>query len=148
MDESKLLLDHQELIRRVVACNVKFFNGGNDFDDYVSEANIAAIKAIRSFKEDSGAKLSTYIVGCVRNRLIDLHKHYARQKYQAEEFPIDDYAQYFHYSPSRIVLTQKEKSLAIKAIDAGGKNNLIGRSPKNKRGEIRACFLQLHRKLK
>jgi len=148
MDESKLLLCHQELIKRVVACNVKFFKGGNNFDDYVSEANIAAIKAIRAFRSDKGAKLSTYIVGCVKNHLISIHKHHSRKKYQAEELSLGDCTHCFGYLPSQVTLTQKEKALVVKAIDAGGKNKFIGRLPKEKRGEIRACFLQLHRKLK
>ena len=67
--ESDLIKKHQRMIYAIVRRSVKRY-GYMDFDDYVSEANIAAMKAIRSFKTDKNAKLSSYISSCVINRII------------------------------------------------------------------------------
>ena len=75
MDESKLLLEHQKLIYSVVKRTVKYCRQGNELEDYMSEANIAALKAIRTYQEGKNAKLSTYISTCVKNRLADIFKH-------------------------------------------------------------------------
>lgn len=39
-------------------------------DDLVSEGNMAIIRALRNFKEERGAKLSTYIYHSIRNAMI------------------------------------------------------------------------------
>jgi RNA polymerase sigma factor (sigma-70 family) len=146
MDESRTLLEHRDLIRRVVKHNVKFTAEGHDFDDYVSEANIAALKAIRTYREDNRTKLSTYIVDCVRHRLIDMHKHFGCQKYQGTMVDLNliDAA----YNPSHVVFTDQEKLVISEAIVAGGHNKLIKNSPTESREALRLCFSHIQAKLK
>lgn len=148
MDESQALLEHRDLIHRVVKCNVKFVAEGHDLDDYVSEANIAALKAIRTYRLDGKAKLSTYIVDCVRHRLIDMHKHFSCQKYQCAKLVDLNSLTDAAYNPSHVVFTDQEKEIISEAIIAGGHSKLIKNSPIESREALKLCFSRIQAKLK
>lgn len=147
MDESRALLEHRDLIHRVVKCNVKFVAEGHDLDDYVSEANIAALKAIRTYRSDNKTKLSTYIVDCVRHRLIDMHKHFSCQKYQGTMVDLNNLID-AAYNPSHVVFTDQEKTIISEAIIAGGHSKLIKNSPIESREALKLCFSRIQAKLK
>lgn len=44
------------------------------YDDLMSEVKIAALLAVRSFREDKAAQLKSYVISCVKNRLANIYK--------------------------------------------------------------------------
>jgi len=77
MNESALLLKHRKLINYIADKYSTKINPKlhvNDLEDFRSEAVIAAIKAIRSYKENKQQKLTTYIATCIRNRMADINR--------------------------------------------------------------------------
>jgi len=77
MNESDVLRKFDLLIIRTVRDNTKNIDRSrscNDLEDFIQEGRIAALKAIRTHEKKRNVKLSTYIVSCVRNRIVDLHR--------------------------------------------------------------------------
>jgi len=160
MDESKLLLEHQALIYTVVKRSVKYCRGGNEIEDYVAEANIAALKAIRTYRSDKNAKLSTYISTCVRNRLGDIFKHYRRAKVpKIEFFEFLDMLPEVAVEPSSEIFTDDEQELMRELLKAGERRRALSilmkrwQTEKNltkdqTRRALETCFTRIHQKLK
>jgi DNA-directed RNA polymerase specialized sigma24 family protein len=76
--EEKILVEYEGLIRATVSRVVKNFNKRrhiDDYDDFLSVARMAAWRAITTYQSDKKAKLSTYIVRCITNNLIQLDRH-------------------------------------------------------------------------
>lgn len=69
---------------RLVAHIAKKYAGGNqqEQEDYISIGSIGLIKAINSFKDDKGYKLSTYASKCIENEIL-MNKRNTK-KYKAE----------------------------------------------------------------
>jgi len=152
--ESDLIKKHQRMIYAIVRRSVKRY-GYMDFDDYVSEANIAAMKAIRSFKTDKNAKLSSYISSCVINRLKDIFKSNSSKKNNGICVPLEDLKESDHpfLSPSFVVLSDEEKSV-IGHVAKYGKASLVKEWRKNKKytkqqaiEAIDLCFCRINQKL-
>lgn len=62
--EEEILKDYKgTIIKR--AKNASYKNPRYDIDDLIEEANLAAIKAIRSFDESRGVKFITYLTWCI-----------------------------------------------------------------------------------
>jgi RNA polymerase sigma factor (sigma-70 family) len=159
MDESKLLLEHQKLIYSVVRRTVKYCRQGNEIEDYMSEANIAALKAIRTYQGDKNAKLSTYISTCVKNRLADIFKHYGRAKIMQEDlYDVENFPQTY-YEPSNVVFSDDEEDLMREILKAGERRHALAKITKKWRIEknltkdqtrraLNLCFSRIHQKLK
>ena len=64
-----LLIKHN---MRLVAYIVKKYKNAGEADDLISVGSIGLIKAISSFKEGKGTRLSTYAARCIENEILML----------------------------------------------------------------------------
>ena len=62
------LIEHN--LRLVVHIAKKYTNKEQDLQEYTSIGTIGLIKAINSFKEDKGFKISTYASKCIENEIL------------------------------------------------------------------------------
>jgi RNA polymerase sporulation-specific sigma factor len=74
--ELELIEKHKRIVPIIIR---KFFSfrvlsGKLSEQDLYQEGMIALFKAIKTFKEGSGAKLETYASRCIKNRLIDIFR--------------------------------------------------------------------------
>ena len=60
-----------------------------DNDDYIQEGFIALMSAVNSYSTDKNIPFSAYASQCVRNRLIDVNRHYSSNKGRT----LNDYAE-------------------------------------------------------
>lgn len=58
----------------VVSLSNKISPTSSEVEDFISEGKIALLKAISSFDEKKGVKMSTYCYTCVRNKLLTYKK--------------------------------------------------------------------------
>ena len=80
----ELLLEHGKLVRSI-ARSIEVV-GSLDYDDLFQVGNIGLLKAISTFKTDSGAAFKTYASHCIRNAIIDE----LRKKSPLVTVPIED----------------------------------------------------------
>ncbi|MEG0073151.1 MAG: RNA polymerase sporulation sigma factor SigK [Clostridia bacterium] len=67
-EAKNILIEHN--LRLVAHVAKKYSNGNQELEDYISIGSIGLIKAINSFKEDKGYKLSTYAAKCIENEIL------------------------------------------------------------------------------
>lgn len=81
IDAKNKLIEHN---LRLVAHIAKKYAGSNtqEHEDYISIGSIGLIKAINSFKDDKGYKLSTYASKCIENEIL-MNKRNTK-KYKSE----------------------------------------------------------------
>ncbi|MGN0517679.1 MAG: sigma-70 family RNA polymerase sigma factor [Acutalibacteraceae bacterium] len=60
-----------------------------DNDDYIQEGFIALMSAVNSYSTDKNIPFSTYAAQCVKNRFIDVNRHYSSNKGRT----LNDYAE-------------------------------------------------------
>lgn len=60
-----------------------------DNDDYIQEGFIALMSAVNSYSSDKSIPFSTYAAQCVKNRFIDVNRHYSSNKGRV----LNDYAE-------------------------------------------------------
>ena len=67
-DAKQILVERN--LRLVVYIAKKFENTGVDLEDLISIGTIGLIKGIKSFKQDKGVRLSTYVSRCIDNEIL------------------------------------------------------------------------------
>ena len=68
MEAKNKLIEHN--LRLVAHIAKKYTSSKEEMEDYISIGSIGLIKAINSFKEDKGYKLSTYAAKCIENEIL------------------------------------------------------------------------------
>lgn len=74
----KLLIEHN--LRLVVHIAKKYTENEQELEDYTSIGTIGLIKAIDSFKENKGFKISTYASRCIENEILMYIRSSKKQK--------------------------------------------------------------------
>ena len=74
----KLLIEHN--LRLVVHIAKKYTENEQELEDYTSIGTIGLIKAIDSFKENKGFKISTYASKCIENEILMYLRSSKKQK--------------------------------------------------------------------
>jgi len=67
-DARNILIEHN--LRLVAHVCKKYSNSNVDQDDLISIGTIGLIKGINSFKQEKGARLSTYVSRCIDNEIL------------------------------------------------------------------------------
>jgi len=67
-DARQMLIEHN--MRLIVHIAKKYKIPGCTFDDLISIGAVGLIKAVRSYKPDSGTSLSTYAARCIENEIL------------------------------------------------------------------------------
>ncbi len=80
----KLILHNLRLVAHIVK---KYYTGYKDQEDLISIGTIGLIKAIDSFRPDSGARFATYAGKCLQNEIL---MHFRSQKKLQNETSIND----------------------------------------------------------
>ncbi len=80
----KLILHNLRLVAHIVK---KYYIGYKEQEDLISIGTIGLIKAIDSFKPDSGARFATYAGKCLQNEIL---MHFRSQKKQQNETSINE----------------------------------------------------------
>lgn len=68
IDAKNKLIEHN--LRLVAHIAKKYTNNKEEMEDYISIGSIGLIKAVNSFKESKGYKLSTYAAKCIENEIL------------------------------------------------------------------------------
>ena len=74
----KILIEHN--LRLVVHIAKKYTDNDKELEDYTSIGTIGLIKAIDSFKENKGFKISTYASRCIENEILMYIRSSKKQK--------------------------------------------------------------------
>ena len=74
----KILIEHN--LRLVVHIAKKYTDNEQELEDFTSIGTIGLIKAIDSFKENKGFKISTYASRCIENEILMYIRSSKRQK--------------------------------------------------------------------
>ncbi len=74
----KILIEHN--LRLVVHIAKKYTDNEQELEDYTSIGTIGLIKAIDSFKENKGFKISTYASRCIENEILMYIRSSKKQK--------------------------------------------------------------------
>ena len=74
----KILIEHN--LRLVVHIAKKYTENEQELEDYTSIGTIGLIKAIDSFKENKGFKISTYASRCIENEILMYIRSSKKQK--------------------------------------------------------------------
>ncbi len=80
----RLILHNLRLVAHIVK---KYYTGYKEQEDLISIGTIGLIKAIDSFRPDSGARFATYAGKCLQNEIL---MHFRSQKKQQNETSIND----------------------------------------------------------
>lgn len=67
-EAKNILIEHN--LRLVVHIAKKYTNNEQELEDFTSIGTIGLIKAINSFKEEKGYKISTYASKCIDNEIL------------------------------------------------------------------------------
>lgn len=100
---SELVSRYLGMVRRIAHL---YSNNHSDWDDFISEGNIALLNAIKTFDGSRGASFSTYAYACVNNRMLTALKK-SNRIINCEE-AIDDFALDPANSPENIVINREE----------------------------------------
>lgn len=79
----KLIIHNQRLVVHLVR---KYYGGQENSEDLVSIGTIGLIKAIDSFKPESGVKFATYAAKCIQNEIL---MYFRSLKKQSQEVSIN-----------------------------------------------------------
>ncbi len=79
----KLIIHNQRLVAHLVR---KYYAGQDNSEDLVSIGTIGLIKAIDSFKPESGVKFATYAARCIQNEIL---MYFRSLKKQSQEVSIN-----------------------------------------------------------
>ena len=80
----KLILHNLRLVSHIVR---KYYASAKNQEDLVSIGTVGLIKAVDSFKVDSGARFATYASKCIQNEIL---MHFRSQKKLAAEVSLGD----------------------------------------------------------
>ena len=80
----RLILHNLRLVAHIVR---KYYSGAKNQEDLVSIGTIGLIKAVDSFRTDSGARFATYAAKCIQNEIL---MHFRSQKKLACEVSLND----------------------------------------------------------
>lgn len=80
----KLILHNLRLVSHIVR---KYYASAKNQEDLVSIGTVGLIKAVDSFKVDSGARFATYAAKCIQNEIL---MHFRSQKKLAAEVSLGD----------------------------------------------------------
>ena len=80
----RLILHNLRLVSHIVR---KYYSSAKNQEDLVSIGTIGLIKAVDSFKVDSGSKFATYAAKCIQNEIL---MHFRSQKKLAAEVSLND----------------------------------------------------------
>ena len=81
---NKLIEHNLRLVAHIVK---KYDNGKEDIDDLISIGTIGLIKAIDSFSNRNGTKLTTYAARCIENEIL---MHYRTNKKTSKDISINE----------------------------------------------------------
>lgn len=154
-DVTKLLKKYESLIR---ATTVKYTRGfrpsrhiGN-LEDHIAEATVAAWKALATYRDDKSTKVETYMIGCIRNRLIDIDRTANRGGRPELTFEADELNELVADSTieaveERItyerVLDQDEYETLCHFLDGGGIEQLVAARCRKTKGERRLVRMEI-----
>lgn len=162
-NESKVLRDHEGLIRKTVSICIRNFRASRhsrDYDDYLQEAKIAAIRAYRNYRDDRKAKLSTYIVSCIKNHMIDLDRAVNRQKTPDLQYQVDNESveiptvacnpvytieTYLSDYDARIFRLIKVKDTIAEVVSEWAR--ITGKDKRESSDEVMSCFERIRQRL-
>lgn len=144
------LKEFDNLIKIVTRKVIQKFNYEKHFDqyeDFISEARIAAWMAIKTYNKDKNAKLDTYITRCIKNRLYSINRKRNRKKnpsilLSGDIAMLADNNNWEHpHFTIQTLLNEKE----IKIVE----NVINGESLKQlgSRREVKKCLDQIRQKL-
>lgn len=170
MDLNRLLVTYDALIRAAAFKYTKHFTSARHIetsDDLISEARIAAWKAITSYRHGKKAKLETYITVCIRNRMIELNRKAHRQcrpelafpgerlTYAADLQATDDPTERLAEDLTlREILNEREYRVLSHLRAGGDLKDLVSEYQTRKRTivearhEVTTCLHRIRRKLK
>lgn len=84
-DAKNKLIEHN--LRLVAHVIKKYYSNYSDQEDLISIGTIGLIKAVNSFKSDSGTRLATYAARCIENEIL---MHFRSMKKNANVISIDE----------------------------------------------------------
>lgn len=79
-----LILHNLRLVSHIVR---KYYSSAGNAEDLVSIGTVGLIKAVDSFRADSGARFATYSAKCIQNEIL---MHFRSQKKLAAEVSLND----------------------------------------------------------
>jgi DNA-directed RNA polymerase specialized sigma24 family protein len=160
MDEQAELTKYRRLIESIAIGKAKSLHLHTNDDDVKAEAMAAALKAVRTYRSQSRAKLSTHITSCVLNKIRDLKKHESRRLVDLEELEDEqhpDTGDYFVDTVDTVIdieqaLTEFEKEIVERLLDGYKKIDIIesirgGDSFATAKGKLNLCLSRIQRKL-
>lgn len=80
----KLILHNLRLVSHIVR---KYYASASNQEDLVSIGTVGLIKAVDSFRADTGARFATYAAKCIQNEIL---MHFRAQKKLAAEVSLND----------------------------------------------------------
>lgn len=80
----KLILHNLRLVSHIVR---KYYGTAKNQEDLVSIGTLGLVKAVDTFKRDSGAKFATYASKCIQNEIL---MHFRSQKKLSSEISLND----------------------------------------------------------
>lgn len=80
----RLILHNLRLVPHIVR---KYYSTAKNQEDLVSIGTLGLVKAVDSFKRDSGAKFATYASKCIQNEIL---MHFRSQKKLSSEVSLND----------------------------------------------------------
>ncbi len=80
----KLILHNLRLVSHIVR---KYYGTAKNQEDLVSIGTLGLVKAVDTFKRDSGAKFATYASKCIQNEIL---MHFRSQKKLSSEVSLND----------------------------------------------------------
>ena len=80
----KLILHNLRLVSHIVR---KYYGTAKSQEDLVSIGTLGLVKAVDTFKRDSGAKFATYASKCIQNEIL---MHFRSQKKLSSEISLND----------------------------------------------------------
>lgn len=80
----KLILHNLRLVSHIVR---KYYSASPDSEDLVSIGTIGLVKAVDSFKVESGTRFATYAARCIQNEIL---MHFRAQKKRTGEISINE----------------------------------------------------------
>lgn len=82
---------YQPIIHKIAGeCFVRYSSYGFDYDDFVQEANIAFQKAILYFNEEKDIKFYTFVVICIRRRMMSYCRKISNDKKNISNYEVLD----------------------------------------------------------
>ena len=170
IDLNRMLRQHDLLIRATALRYAKKFaiRDHGTSDDFINEARIAAWRALENYQVGHATKVETFIVRCIKNRMIDIRRytlrktrpslHYTDQQLLAQVADVGPLAGRTDEVDGRLslraVLDDEEFTVLSHLTQGGDLGDLISTRCRMKslgknesRGEVVACLHRIKRKL-